>query len=341
MGKAVLVVFLALLAQGLVGTEASAQTPAECFTYVSCSQYSLWDATCLPTLPLIAFNCVTAMFDFDNATCEIPSKDPKCAPPPPCNCGTGHPISLADGNTWIVETDLTNPGLGGGLTLRRRWNSIWPSSESALQIGMFGPNWRSTYEESISLGFDHYLKYGRSDGSFWSFTYDPGTSLYVVVAPANGNTTLAAGSSYWTLTFQNGEKRLFDNVSGKLIAIIDRNGNTTQMSYDSFNRLTTVTDAALRHLYFSYGAGSSLVSSVTTDFGVSLSYAYDTSGRLTQVTEPDSSTISFQYNSQSLITSVLDTSGKILETHTYDTAGRGLTSSQANGANAVTLSYTN
>ena len=83
------------------------------------------------------------------------------------------------------------------------------------------------------------------------------------------------------------------------------------------------------------------MTSVTSDFGVTVSYSYDSQGRLAQVTEPDQSTLSFDYNSQSLIADVKDSNGKILESHTYDSNGRGLTASQANGVNAVTLSYGN
>lgn len=144
------------------------------------------------------------------------------------------------------------------------------------------------------------------------------------------------------MTFKNGEQRLFDNISGNLIAIIDRNGNETQLTYDAVGRLVTVTDPASRHLYFSYGSQTSfLVTSVTSDFGVSASYSYDTQGRLNQVTEPDSSTLSFQYGANSLISAVLDSNGKVLESHTYDSSGRGLTSSRANGVDAVTISYSN
>jgi YD repeat-containing protein len=151
---------------------------------------------------------------------------------------------------------------------------------------------------------------------------------------------LTSGSSYWTITFQNGEQRRFDNTTGLLTAIIDHNGNTTSLIYDGSLRLTTVTDPASRHLYFNYANGSSrLVTSVTSDFGITLSYAYDAQNRLSQVTMPDLSTINFTYNSQSLITSVTDSQGKVLESHTYDSNGRGLTSSQANGVNAVTISY--
>ncbi len=280
------------------------------------------------------------------AVCTVASNS--CAPAnapnetcPTCAAGVataGAPISLASGNTFIQQTDVRIPGLSNGLTLMRTWNSKWPPSQSAFQTGLFGPNWRSNFEERVFVGSDGYIKYARGDGSFWSFGYNAG--VWNVAAPANVVATLAQGSTYWTLTFQNGEQRRFDNTSGDLIAIIDRNGNTTQLSYDGLSRLVTVTDAASRHLYFAYGSNSSyLITGVTSDVGVSLSYTYDGQGRLTQLTKPDNTTISFEYDSNSLITAVKDSAGKIVESHTYDSAARGLTSSRANGVDAVTTSY--
>lgn len=265
------------------------------------------------------------------SSCKTSTPAPQC----------GSPINLASGNTFITQTDLTLPGLGGGLSLTRTWNSIWPSSQSASSVGFFGNNWRSTYEERVFVGSDGTMKYARSDGSFWSFLLYGSPAAYKVIAPAGTPATLTEqGTTSWTIVFQNGEKRVFNYNSGSLISITDRNGNVTQLSYDATNRLTTVTDPASRHLYFGYGSGSSrLVASVTSDFGMSLSYAYDTQGRLTTVTKLDLTTITFQYDSGSRITSVLDSNGKVLESHTYDTFGRGLTSAQANGVNSVSVSY--
>ena len=56
-------------------------------------------------------------------------------PPQPCiECSGGspsatasHPIYLTSGDTYIEETDVALSGLSGGLSLRRRWNSVWPS----------------------------------------------------------------------------------------------------------------------------------------------------------------------------------------------------------------------
>jgi YD repeat-containing protein len=254
------------------------------------------------------------------------------------NATAGRPICLLDGNTYIDQTDFNIPGLGNGLSLVRRWNSVWPSSQSAFQIGLFGPNWRSTYEERVFLGSDGYVKYARSDGRFWSFGI--GGPGWAVAAPANAGATLVRGGTYWTLTLKSGEQRHFDINSGSLTAIIDRNGNTTQLSYDGLNRLVTVTDPASRHLTFTYQNNTSfLVTSVTSDVGLTVSYAYDNNNRLSQVTLPDQSTLTFQYDSNSNITAVRDTNGKVLESHTYDSSHRGLTSSRANGVESLSITY--
>lgn len=260
----------------------------------------------------------------------------------------GAPISLSNGNTFIEQMDIHVPGLGGGLTLTRTWNSKWPASQTGSRVGIFGPNWRSTYEERVFLGSDTTLKYSRSEGSFWSYGFDSyltGSqgiigSTFKTVAPGNVTTSLKTGASSWTIEFQNGEKRIFDSTTGNLTAIIDRNGNTTQLSYDASARLVKVTDPAGRYLNFVYGGSSSyLVTSVTSNVGLSLAYTYDSQGRLIQVTKPDQTTVSFDYDSQSFITAVRDSEGKILESHTYDSQGRGLSSSRAQGIDALTVTY--
>lgn len=333
--------FLALL---VISGKANAQVSG---CYIS-SQSCLYDqgGGILKLIPPIPVNTPTVN---EGPGCELWSaKSNLCAPPgaadevlgscPEC----GKPISVATGNTYITQTDVSVPGLGGGLTLSRTWNSKLPSIQNSF-AGMFGMNWRSNYEERLILvSNDGYLKRSMADGAVWSFgTAAVGSSLtYRTAAPANDATSITTGDTTYTLVAKSGEKKLFDNTTGALLSIIDRNGNATQLSYDSANRLVTVTDAASRHLYFSYPDSSShLVSSVTSDVGLSLTYGYDGQGRLIRVTNPDNTTFSFDYDSQSNITAVRDSDGKILESHTYDALGRGLSSSQANGVDSVTVTY--
>lgn len=292
-------------------------------------------------------------------------------PPTPavggCPDGTcaGDPIALATGNTFIKELDTRISGLGGGLTLERTWNSTWISG---IHVGMFGTQWSSTYEEQVSLGTDGTMKLGRSNGSTWSFaalSQNGGFSqpaALQTVAPGNVQTASLlmnnASSAVWTVTFQNGEQRVFNGVTGgALSAIIDRNGNTTSLTYDGNGRLTTVTDPANRHLNFAYGSNISndVVTNVTSDSGtnINITYAYETGAQLglnplwsnypflTQVTQSDASFVTFTYSYDGLITSVNDSVGKVLEAHTYGVSGcnAGLSSTRANGVDSLTISF--
>src|SRR5262249_2192719 len=262
----------------------------------------------------------------------------------------GHPIDLATGNTFITQRDISLPGLGGGLSLTRTWNSI-PSSVYASGSHMFGLGWQSSYEDRLVYQTsDGFLteESGAEDesGYGWNGPASGGMNTYAVVAPFNKVATVTQNVDNnnnplnFTLVSMDGEKRVFDPTTGSLLSITDRNGNTTLLTYDSSLRLVTVTDPASRHLTFTYlSSTSNLVSTVTSDVGISLSYSYDTNGRLIKVTKPDNTTVSFQYDGNNHLTAVLDNDGKVLESHTYDAAGRGLTSSRANGVDAVTVTY--
>jgi YD repeat-containing protein len=213
---------------------------------------------------------------------------------------------------------------------------------------MFGPNWVSNFEERIFVGSDNYIKYLHDDGNFWSFGY--ASSNWVPAAPVNAPAVLTQNSTNWVLTFKNGEQRLFSLVTGMLSSIVDRNGNTTTLTYDGLNRLTTVTDPASRHLTFTYTGNTSYqVASVNSDAGLTVSYSYNGNGLLTKVAKPDGSTLNFQYDTTSYfysptlpnpdITSITDGNGKLLESHTYDCYARGLSSSRAGGVESVTVTY--
>lgn len=331
--RGIRLIVLVLIAAALP-LSVAAEVPSYCVRY--------WNNVPVSPMPPGVFGCLSpGPYIID---CYL--MNALCAPPCASCARASHPIELATGDTYITETDIRIPGLGGGLMLSRTWNSIIFYEGSV--VGLFGPNWTSNFEETVTVGADHFIKYKRADGSVWSFGSTGNTSssyLYATAGPSNQTAVLNFGptnQSYqnWTLVFENGETRVFDGVSGRLLSITDRNGNMTTLSYDDSFRLTTVTDAASRHLYFVYAAPNSyLVTAVNSDFGVGVNYSYDAQGRLAQVTLPDNSTTSFQYDDLSRIATVLDSNNKVIETHTYNSCGQGLTAARAGGVDAVTVSY--
>jgi YD repeat-containing protein len=335
------VVFVIAILPGGFCAGAHAQSNS-CVTIAGCAWYS-FNSGCIPNLPKTVFAC----FNSGPWSEQCSAKTPACAPASRClTCNQASvPVDLATGDTYFTETDIKVPGLGGGLALTRTWNSIPLGSD----LGIFGPHWTSNFEESVYASSDGYVYYLRGEGSAWAFGFTGwdgfGNPTYAPAGPANQVATIIQynqnpNNATWALLLQNGEQRVFDFNSGKLLSVTDRNGNSTSLGYDSSFRLTSVADSAGRHLYFSYGLPF-LVTSVASDFGVSLSYSYDTVGRLSQVTEPDNSTISFQYDGpySNLITAVLDSNNKVLESHTYNSCGQGLTASRALGVDGITLSY--
>jgi YD repeat-containing protein len=273
-----------------------------------------------------------------SAQVEIePASDPRLGP---CDCdhAVGQPINVFNGNTWIEQQDYTLPGLAGGLGIHRTWNSLWSSSSPVIQAGMFGDSWRSNYEEQLQIINLNSLKYWRGDGSAWMFSYVNDNWKLITPPDERATLTFDTGTTLFTLTLKDGTRKIFNNP-GYLTQIIDRNNNTTTLTYDASNRLMQVTDAAGRSLTFNYLTSTSKqVLTVQDSVGVIATYAYDGNSRLTRVSYPDTF-IGYNYDGNSLLTSVVDANSKVLEAHTYDTSRRGLTSQRANGVDLVTVSY--
>jgi len=334
-----------------------AQANNACYVTLQCANYNILDAQCIPEFPPGTFN-INAAGPYA-ATGEVATATCAAATNSCTKCGS--PIDLATGNTYVEETDVNLPGLGGGLTLTRTWNS-----QNVGDHGMFGNGWRTNFEESLYLdGSDHLVKLLLGNGTIWSYAFandwgsEGTTPIFASAAPQNVGEQMAFGGTYnivtgtmiggWSRTSKNGYSKAYGQwVQGDpifhLFAITDRNGNATNLSYAP-PLLTTVTDPASRHLFFTYGTvnvggiGITVVTSLSTDFGISLTYQYDSLANLVKVIKPDNSFVTYEYNSTGLLTAVKDSNGKLLESHTYDAYHRGTTSVRAGGVDAVTVSY--
>jgi RHS repeat-associated protein len=258
-----------------------------------------------------------------------------------CEGMCGLPINLTNGNVWVEADDYRLPGLGGGISLMRTWNSQWLSYSPWTLAGMFGDSWQSNLEKNIQvLTGGKQLRYWRGDGSAWLFTSN--RTGWTLTSPVDERATLAYSSKTgYTITLRDGSVELY-NINGFLAALKDRNGNQTTITYDgtSYNRLTKVTDAAGRTLQFNYANGilPKEVTSIQDSAGTIATYAYAASARLLSVTYADGSIINYNYDSNGLMLSATDQQGKILESHTYDGLRRGTSSQRANGVDALTVS---
>ncbi|HOI72876.1 MAG TPA: RHS repeat-associated core domain-containing protein [Syntrophales bacterium] len=111
--------------------------------------------------------------------------------------------------------------------------------------------------------------------------------------------------------------RLFD-ASGRLMAILDRNGNTVSLTYDAGNRLAAVTDPAGRKIVFGYDAAG-LLGMVTDPNGNThaFTYAGDTLTGIATSRPSGAHFWRFSYNDQGLLTAKTDPRGHETR-YTYD-----------------------
>jgi RHS repeat-associated protein len=256
----------------------------------------------------------------------------------------GSPINLTNGNTWLQADEYELPGLGGGISLKRTWNSQWKNNSPLIQAGMFGDSWQSSYEKNIQVLSSGTLRYWRGDGSAWFFSLV--SKVWTLTSPADERATLTSSNKTgYTLTLRDGSVELY-NTNGNLTVLKDRNGNQTTVTYDgsSYNRVSKVTSAGGQILQFNY-TNSVLpkqVSSIQDSVGTVATYTYDSGSHLLSVTYADGEVINYNYDSNGLMLNATDGQGKLLESHTYDSSSRsGLTSQRANGVDSLAISYNN
>jgi RHS repeat-associated protein len=202
-------------------------------------------------------------------------------------CQRGDPVNCATGNLYESQTDLQVPGLNGGLTFTRTYNS--QAAVGASAPGPLGYGWTFNFGENLSVN---------------------ATTKVVTVTNANGGTvtfTPTSGGAYsappWvqaTLVL-NGEgnyiytlpdQRVFTfNSSCQLQKITDRNANATTLAYAS-GRLETITDPAGRKLTLAYNS-EGLIESAKDPMGHVVKYAYE-GKNLQSVTEPGETSARWQ-----------------------------------------------
>lgn len=255
--------------------------------------------------------------------------------PTSCNASVGAPINVTNGNMYFQQGDYkwAATGFNGGLV--RTYNS------RSTRAGIFGLGMSTALDESITAYGSSLFRLTRADGSAVYFVRQDDGSVSATM-PSNfyGSLTIDASGNY-SLQLKEGEVHAF-STAGKLVSITDRNGKSTNISYDSSGRPVSVSDAFGRSIALNYASGTSkLVSSISDNLGTAATYSYS-SDWPTKVIYPDGSGYSYGWTSaasRGVIANVKDLLGNTIESHTYDSLGRAITSAKHGDVEKLTLSY--
>ena len=238
-----------------------------------------------------------------------------------CGCiqdTAGDPVDTRTGNLHMPLPGLVVPGRGAGLSFAPAYNSLGTDEE-----GVLGYGWSSILDvrlEAESDGSRTVVQEGgatvpiRPEGTGWRV---PGR--FSATLEDNGDGTV-------TFVRNQFERFVFDDTTGRLVAIEDQFANRTTISYDSGGSASFMEDEAGRRLTFAWD-GDRLVS-VTDPEDRTVTFVYDGSGNLASYTDPDDGVWTFGWTSG---TRFMETMRKPRHTNPafvvemgYDTGGRVL-----------------
>ena len=239
---------------------------------------------------------------------------------------SAHQINFGTGNKYLSATDTRLSGPGGTLSFSRTYNS---QSDAA---GVLGFGWTTTFTERLIIETT-VINLVQESGRHVAFKSD-GSGNWI--NETGKKRIITANASGYQLKEPNGTIRQY-NSSGNLLSITDRNNNSRSYTY-SGDLLTSISDNFGHSLTFAYTDGK--LSGVTSSLGT-WTYAY-LNDNLVTVTKPDSSTIQYIYddvNDAHNLTGVIDEAGTRVLTVAYDSQDRVISSAKAEDAYKVTIAY--
>lgn len=298
---------------------------------------------------------------------ECVSPPAKFLPDPPRCEATPHPIAFGTGNKVLRESDIIQTELDS-LTFSRTYNST-----SSVNTDYLGKQWRGTYSRNLNIvGNNLYaMRSGGKIYSFtkvgnvWQPDADISDKLTQQV-DSNGVTT------GWTYIIDATSEIESYDTNGKLVAITNRAGLSQTMRYSCSNLslscsvptpssiaqsdglLIQVSDSFGKSIYFTYDSANR-IKTMTDPSGGIVTYAYDsTTNNLTSVTYPDGKVKTYLYGEAAhvsttsnsgvsyanALTGIIDENGKRYANYNYDASGRAYSETLAEGADATSLVYT-
>jgi RHS repeat-associated protein len=228
-------------------------------------------------------------------------------------------VDLKSGNVYHSEQV-------GPLTFS--YNSL-DSSNSPL-----GTGWTHDFNISIILNSDGSLFLKQFDGNTVWFVPGSGNTYYADVKSRDVSTIVKNADGSFTRTAKYGKVHNF-NSSGQLTSIVDRNGNTTTLTYTGSN-LTGITDSTGRTVALGVSGGK--IASVTGFDGETSKISYSAAGLISSIADPLGNTWNFQYDSNNRMVQKTDPSNNVVS-YTYDATSGMLTSTTDPNKMVISIAY--
>ncbi|HYY99676.1 MAG TPA: DUF6531 domain-containing protein, partial [Pyrinomonadaceae bacterium] len=252
-----------------------------------------------------------------------------------------NPVDFSTGMKMENATDISFFGARGGLELTRVYTSDLAQTCDSCP---FGRGWTHNYAVRVSGSFvtggaGRVIMPEEGTGRLFSYARtDPdGSLVFTTTATITqlGDALRKRSDGTYEYRESGGTLMRFD-ASGRLTAKVDRNGNTTTLTYSGAN-LTRVTDAVGRSITLAYDFAGR-VSTATDPIGRVWRYTYEgTPGvagnpGLTTVTDPRGGVTRYGYVTGGRLASVTDPRGNFAKRLTYDDLGRVVEQKFADGS---------
>jgi len=164
-------------------------------------------------------------------------------------------VNMANSNVITVIPLFAHSGRGPSVVINLYHNSIAALSDQQTPAAcgfVLSDGWSTSYSGQVVSIDSTTVRVIEDDGTTNTFTKENN----VWTPPAGVYDTLAYDSEEgWLLTRQNRSYRKFDATWGRLTTVGDASGNELTLSYDSFEALEYITDAAGRQVDFHVQTG--------------------------------------------------------------------------------------
>jgi RHS repeat-associated protein len=259
-------------------------------------------------------------------------RDPKANPspphgPPPDDNGPPSDCPLCAYNIGEATVSLSlsdtpvgySPPIGPSAKVQITYNQREDSQPAIFTFFNVSPKWTlnwlsyvtddpahpgATVSRYIAGGGAYfYSGYQSRTGQFAAQNDDGSILVLASTAPIKYRRQMGDGSVE-VYAQSNGSASYPRNIF--LSQVIDPQGNTLTLNYDSQQRLISLTDATGRQTTFTYGltARPLLITNITDPFGRSASLTYDSAYRLSSITDIIGLTSRFTYDAYSLVNSL-------------------------------------